>query len=429
MKSSEDSPKTPGGISKTLLTPCRRLGLSRKFNRKGPSPFISPLSRSQNSTEITKVCKKRKICCTSEESAFSPQSPEETVLAVPETIACISSPTHISDTPSRSIPISKKNSKVFLMLQNVDANNKDDITKSTEIVRKSPQNNNKTLSKLSRVNSKKKIKTVQQCEQSNILNEISKVDSTKANELNVKDPNNLNKECIILIQKKMLKSLKTHQQGDNNSHINKASMINTSVSQTLFDSDSDDLPLCDLNKKQDNDFVKTLSVKKKSSPKSIPNINKIKNVKPMTETKTLQKSFDNDDDDFEFTKRTILVKKTYEKVVKPSKAKSTGSITQKDIDELKHRIEMKKKLLIAKAMTEDTEELRNLIKKWQKGCQEALFELFDLMKKKFPDNQNMDYSEILKTLKIPPELVGYDIENDSFITPDDNTIILSSINT
>ncbi|CAH4035359.1 uncharacterized protein LOC123708948 [Pieris brassicae] len=426
MKSSEDSPKTPGGISKTLLTPCRRLGLSRKFNKKGPSPFISPLSRSQNSTEITNVCKKRKICSTSEESAFLPQSPEKTVLAVHETIACISSPTHISDTPSRNIPVSKKNSKVFLMMQNVDANNKDVITKNTEIVRKSPQNNNKTLSKLSRVNSKKKLKTIPEPEPSNILNEIFKVDGTKANELNVKEPKNLNKECIVLIQKKMLKSLKTHQQDDNNSHKNN---VNTSVSQTLFDSDSDDLPLCNLNKNQDSDFVNTMLVKKKTSPKSIPNVNKIKKIKPISEKKTLQKSFDNDDDDFVSTKRTILVKNTYEKVVKPSKAKSTGSITQKDIDELKHRIEMKKKLIIAKAMTEDTEELRKLIKKWQKGCQEALFELFDLMKKKFPDSQNMDYSEILKTLKIPPELVGYDIENDCFITPDDNSIILSSINT
>ncbi|XP_022116107.2 uncharacterized protein LOC110993944 [Pieris rapae] len=419
MKSSEDSPKTPGGISKTLLTPCRRLGLSRKFNRKGPSPFISPLSRSQNSPEITKECKKRKICIISEESPCSPQSPEKTVL-VPERIACISSPTHISDTPSRNIP-PKKNTKVLLMMQNVDANNKDDITKNTEIVRKSPQNNNKTLSKLSRVDSKKNIKTVQQLE-----TEISKVDSTQANELKVKEPNNLNKECIVLIQKKMLKSLKTHKQDDNNSDKNK--MINTSVSQSLFDSDSDDLPLCDLNKKQGNDFVNTLLVKKKTNRNSIPNINEKKNGKPMIEKKTLQKSFDNDDDDFEFTKKTILVRKTYEKVVKPSRAKSTGSITQKDIDELKQRIETKKKLLIAKAMTEDTEELRNLIKKWQKGCQEALFQLFDLMKKKFPDSQNMDYSEILKTLNIPPELVGYDIENDCFTTPDDNSIILSSIN-
>ncbi|CAG4973342.1 unnamed protein product [Colias eurytheme] len=451
-----DSPKTPGGISKSLLTPCRRVGLSRKWGKRGPSPFISPLSNGNSSSADVKVEKdnKKRKRCNSEESD-SIQEIETEINSTPRSSTLSISNTN--DTPVRNVSLSKKKSKTLLMKEIKETENIDSIKDVDPILKETKSDNSETisnnstikksspLSKLSRINSKNKLISKKVAEK-NIEEESLKTDNeSKENgdtkcEKTVKErsPNNLTKECVVLIQKKMIKRLKLDKVEQQNGN------ANNSISQTLFDSDSDDTPLCALSKKEniktntdlDNDFIDTKVVKlqdKKTSTTGLKTKTKNKvtpKLKPKTiEINTSQNSFE-DDDDFEcFNKRTILVKKSYDKVIKPVKAKSTGSITQRDIDELKARIEMKKNLLVAKTMSEDTEELRNLIKKWQRGCQEALFELFDLMRNKFPDKKNMDYSEILQTLKIPPDLVGYDVENDCFVTPDDRSLILSSINT
>ncbi|XP_045506631.1 uncharacterized protein LOC123702853 [Colias croceus] len=452
-----DSPKTPGGISKSLLTPCRRVGLSRKWGKRGPSPFISPLSNGKSSSADVKVekdNKKRKRC--NSEDTDSIHEIETEINSTPKSTISTSNNTKY-DTPVRNVSLSKKKSKTLLMKEIKEAENIDIIKDVDPILKETKSENSETisnnstinksspLSKLSRTNSKsklvsKKIAENNVEEESLITDNESKENGDTKCEKTVKkrSPNNLTKECVVLIQKKMIKRLKLDKVEQENSN------ANNSISQTLFDSDSDDTPLCALSKKEnvktntdlDNDFIDTKVVKLQDKKTSTTGLKtKIKNIvipklKPkIIEINTSQNSFE-DDDDFEcFNKRTILVKKSYDKVIKPVKAKSTGSITQRDIDELKARIEMKKNLLVAKTMSEDTEELRNLIKKWQRGCQEALFELFDLMRNKFPDKKNMDYSEILQTLKIPPDLVGYDVENDCFVTPDDRSLILSSINT
>lgn len=410
MKSNVDSPKTPAGISKTLLTPCRRVGLSRKFNRKGPSPFISPLSRNQNSAEDIPTKKMKNGI---DELTSSIPTQAETSSDALKANACISSPPHITSTPSRNVHVSK--------MKDLENN----VT-SLDNYCKSPQNKDKTVTKLARSNSKKMAKIDTQVERNDILTDSPKCDIEKCIK---KKPNNLTKECIVLIQKKMLKNIKSKNEKNTQEIVN---VEKDAISQTISDSDSDDLPLCGINKKYNIEDIKgfvdnKLIVKRKNNDISVPILKtNINQNRPLTERKH---QILLDDDDFEIVKKRPIVKKTYNKVAKPSRAKSTGSITQNDIDEMTARIEMKKKLLIAKAMTKDTEELRSLIKKWQKGCQDALFELFDLMKQKCPDSQNMDYSDILKTLKIPPELVGYDVDNDCFITPDDSSIVLASVNT
>ncbi|XP_038219495.1 MATH and LRR domain-containing protein PFE0570w-like [Zerene cesonia] len=456
-KVGNDSPKTPGGISKSLLTPCRRVGLSRKWGKRGPSPFISPLSSGNPSSadvKVEKETKKRKRCNSEEESDSLHEIERELNSTLKSSSFASSSNTN--DTPVRNVTLSKKKSKTLIMEETKESENTDINEDESSVAELTKSDNSETsainstikksspLSKLSRTNSKSKLmhkklanENVAEKESLENINDFNVKDSVSEKTVKETRPNNLTKECVVVIQNKVIKSLKLNKAEQQNVK------INNSISQTLFDSDSDDTPLCALSKKEniktnavfDNDLTNNKVIKMQNKNTSTTGLktaktkNKVaKKLKPI-EINTSQNSFEDDDDFESFNKRTILVKKSYDKVIKPSRAKSTGSITQKDVDELKAKIEMKKNLLVAKAMSEDTEELRILIKKWQKGCQEALFELFDLMRKKFPDKKNMDYSEILQTLKIPPDLVGYDVENDCFVTPDDRTIILSSINT
>lgn len=494
-----ESPKTPGGISKSLLTPCRRLGLSRKWKRDGLSPFVSPLSGSTpNSAEVKiekKESRKRKERVPDEETEAvcedTPQTPIENdgVLDVDESDL----PRKVCDnddivgTPSRSIGIPRKKSKTLLssIISNKEkCCNEPDLqskTHTNKIVEKNEGANNldienkvkdnvvvEAVSTPIRSKSKNKpkkyippSKSTSNVLENNDKQENSTIDiKENINEINLGttdetvkaiSPNELTKKCIVVIQKKIFK---TDKKETKNTKLDKSKSGKNS--QTLFDSDSDELPLAQLNKKatinnlpeptkpeiitidEDDDFTETKPVKVKilehkntstTSLKGKTNPEKTSKLKPkLVEPKPIITNSFDDDEDFEFEKRTILIRKTYDKVSKPLKAKSTGSITQKDIDELKVRIETKKKMLLARAMTEDTAELRGLIKKWQKGCQDALMELMELMKTKFPEKHNMDYSEILQTLQIPTHLVGYDEENDCFNTPDDANIILSKFN-
>ncbi|XP_030039909.2 uncharacterized protein LOC115455404 [Manduca sexta] len=469
LKTNTNSPKTPGGISKSLLTPCRRVGLSRNWKKSGPSPFISPLASSvEGSQERPKEIKKKDKEI--DEKCESPLSP------------CVgtSSDVIVDKTPTRSVALPrKKKSKTLLAAisssetstecdnENLATENDDNVTENLEVQNKFTDNVEKAdinevsspVRVKSKSKSKKKPSQVQSSQDSNINNTYDGKGKNKKDDKFVikenskdKSPNELKKECIVVIQRKIFKDVDGLCQATYNIS-NKETVGNTS-SQTLFDSDSDDKPLCQLNKtdsqksidsitkgskkaievlivNEDNDFVEHKSkIRKLETSKDKPKIDIKKTKKknePIKIIKDKPNSFD-DDEDFDFdNKKTILIRKTYEKVHKPLKAKSTGSITQKDIDELKARIELKKKILLAKTISEDTKELRDLIKKWQKGCQDALMELMDLMRKKFPEKSNMDYSEILETLHIPAPLVGYDSENDSFNTPKDENIVLSHV--
>nr|XP_026494536.1 uncharacterized protein LOC113399590 [Vanessa tameamea] len=447
-----ESPKTPGGISKSLLTPCRRVGLSRNWRKSGPSPFISPLSGSESNVEPKQEqsTKKRKFPAEEESLQEDPN-----VECIDAHTSCNTPRTNVINRSRNFLP--RKKSKTLLLAKeceeenetvpqksNITSDEKSDSVK-LEVELDSPKNIN--VSKLSRTISKNKLKVLN-CESNNTeaAVEINNSQNTKV-EYKQKSPDNLTKECIVVIQKKLFKS-----SIDKIDACDKLKPVeNISRTQVLFDSDSDDTPLINLNKEQNQTSVlindngdelqenkktvkklqhKTtstteLKTNSKIKPKSKTTKNKTKPKEVKYLVQSSQQSDDFDDDDFVSDKRTILIKKSYDKITKPSKSKSTGSITQKDIDELKGRIEMKKNLLLAKAMTNETDELRSLIKKWQKGCQNALTELLELMKTKMPDRQNMDTSEILQLLKIPQDLVGYDSENDIFNTPDDGNIVLS----
>lgn len=460
-----ESPKTPGGISKSLLTPCRRLGLSRSWRKGGHSPFISPLANSNEVKQEKVELRKRKErdfeeCSKTPETSTAENDIDNTVI----------SDFNNKNTPCRNIelPRRKKSKSLLSAINNTQAtvdpqspiNTADNSNKNvcdlivTNNIDESTPSRTKykiTKDKTSPKSGKEeqKLDNVEEIpieEPKVILNdnkqphEIYKIDRTE-NKYGVQRPNDLKKECMVVIQKKLFKTGVIHDQMHTNS--DKITINNNNMmTQALFDSDSDDIPLNNLTVKpsetsqdsKDGSEIKlyTKKAEDKRSLKPKDASKKLKNPKPMSKPKSIEIKpvdlFDEDDDDFADTKKTILVRKTYAKVSKPSKAKSTGSITQRDIDELKARIEIKKKLLLAKATNEDTKELRDLIKKWQKGCQEALMELMDLMKNKFPDKSNMDYSEILQTLKIPASLVGYDADEDCFNTPDDANIVLASLN-
>nr|XP_021190054.2 pre-mRNA-splicing factor CWC22 homolog [Helicoverpa armigera] len=474
-----NSPKTPGGISKSLLTPCRRVGLSRNWKNRGPSPFISPLSGTPQEVKEEKVeTRKRKQRVLEDNVEKTP----ETCTVDPDEVDGEQS-NDIDKTPSRNVELPRrKKSKTLLASINKSqedisthlevTNEKSDEAVDEDISLKEIGQNDENIEEVStpvRTKSKKskkrsprlKVSTkdaktdpkpivdTQDKASTDTPDKSSAAATDMVYQVKEKSPNDLRKECIVVIQRKIFKKTEDSMKEE----VKEAK----SSSQALFDSDSDEVPLIQLNKtetkkktdsvsehkqidskkepipNEDDDFIdKSIKINTAKNKDSKPSKNKLKTNKN-TKTKpekvkeqpkpSSQSSFD-DDDDFDNSKRTILIRKTYEKVSKPLKAKSTGSITQKDIDELRARIEMKKKLLLAQSINPDTEELRTLIKKWQKGCQDALKELLDLMKSKLHDKQDMDYSQMLQTLKIPPSLVGYDAENDCFNEPNDASIIL-----
>lgn len=464
-KSKTDSPKTPGGISKALLTPCRRLGLSRNWKKSGPSPFQSPLSGTpevKQEEKVEKKTRKRKESC--EETSTS-QDVTSTPNSLKELDSEVSTPVKNVELPRR------KKSKTLLSAINdttddQDGQNDGDNLNMVENISFNKENTQKESITIENevtepistpVRLKSKSKSLKK--KSPAVNKMSNLANNEINEITsengqnekvkVKSPNNLTKECIVVIQKKIFKheiSDKDNKEPQNDNKLkqdgNKEQHNTKKSSQTILDSDADDIPLCQLNKLEnetkgsiisiddDDDFTISKKTKKHdtktqielSKPKKSNSKTQKPEIKIQNSTQNLIES--DEDDDFFEKKHTIVVKKTY---LKPIKAKSTGSITQKDIDDLRARIEKKKKMLLAKTLSNDTSELRELIKKWQKGCQEALIQLMDLMKTKMPSNEQMDYSNMLKVLKIPANLVGYDSENDNFITPDDESIILANI--
>lgn len=504
-----ESPKTPGGISKSLLTPCRRIGLSRNWKKAGPSPFVSPVPGStQNKVDVKvekKCTRKRKEPVSDNEnkdlSENTPSTTNEDVLNADDSVITVPSKVcqDIDSTPTRHIALPhKKKSRLLADSEDMKSNYKSSLRevqftleKPEEIILCTEQRKEEPVKELidslttthqTPSSITKKHKPTKSNAKSSIIKDIivkEDVDTSLCNNKeesqNKKSLKNLTTECVAVIQKKIFKTKekdlltvdKKERDIGNLHHCNKivTTEDDKTVSQTLLYSDSD-VPLCNLNKTvtenvktnfepqkqpevinsiEDDDFTGTKIVtvaklvhkntstsglksgKVKKQKLSKPKIQK--NVKTPIDSKTASQNSYVDDDDFEFeTKRTILIRKTYDKVAKPLKAKTTGSITEKDVDELKARIEMKKKVLLAKATTEDTKELRELIKKWQKGCQDALAELMDLMKKKCPDKKHMDYSEMLQMLKIPSNLVGYNSDDDCFYTPDDTSIVLSKFN-
>lgn len=461
-----ESPKTPGGISKSLLTPCRRVGLSRNWKKAGPSPFVSPVSGSiqNNVVNVEKEgTRKRKEPVPDDETVdlhkvTTPEGDSVNTDSGPS-----KAPNDIESTPTRHITLPRKKKSKLLDSKDKKSNTKSPLKPAQCNEENQEDTNNCTEQIKEPINQVIDILPLSHQTPSSVITEIEVKENVNTLELS--------KECVVVIQKRIFKtkvkdSQSMHKKGkdlDNIDHsYNTVSLDSEPVLQTVHDADSDDVPLCNLNKKEretlgpqkqpdiiniieDDDFTETKPVKvvklvdKNTSTGGLKS-GKTKNRKRTTpktqndfkkpiDSKILSQNSFEEDDDFEFeTKRTILIRKTYDKVSKPVKAKTTGSITQKDIDTLQARIEAKKKLLLAKAMTEDTKELRDLIKKWQKGCQDALAELMDLMKSKCPEKNYMDYSEMLQMLKIPANLVGYDSEDDCFNTPDDASIVLSKFN-
>lgn len=494
-----ESPKTPGGISKSLLTPCRRVGLSRNWKKSGPSPFVSPVPGCTQTNFEQKVEKKhtrkRKEPVLDDENEDLHEEElsitTEGAINADESDTAMTSqvPQNIVNTPTRHIALPrKKKSRLLADSKDIESNKSPlrevqcseekpvkiiDCTEYGKDLVKSVihtlSNSRQTTSSTPKQHSPTKSNTESTAdiqENVNILQSNNKDGSP-----NKTSPINLTKKCVVVIQKKIFKTKEKNLQTDQKKELhlgnldcsNKTVITKDVKTAASFDSDSDDVPLCNLNKKEaekfkadleppkqpeiiniieDDDFTGTKIVKvaklidKNTSTGGLRSgkIQKKKLSKPIHEiikttmdsNTSSQNSFE-DDDDFE-TKKTILIRKTYEKVSKPVKAKTTGSITQKDIDELKARIEIKKKVLLAKATSEETRELRDLIKKWQKGCQDALAELMDLMKTKCPEKKDMDYSEMLQILNIPSNLVGYNAEDDCFNTPDDDSIVLSNFN-
>lgn len=467
LKSKAETPKTPGGISKSLLTPCRRLGLSRNWRKSIASPFNSPLASTETkqdnvesrkrkeSLEVTpqrteNICdepdnvgtpirkvelprrKKSKTLLKSitkaedDSSEPEPLTPNEDDESRPKDIVMENVKTEVQKVISTPVRLRSKGNEITKeKVDNVNIECKVSIPASLSMCKKMSHKSIVSSTKIIENKPSQKTETIEKAD--NIAN--------KSKEKKLESPNKLTKECIVVIQKKIFKN----QLKDNKMAIDKIDEPKHTSQALFIDSDSDDVPLNCLNRTEDETIVvhdddnfatNKPKLKETSSDKSI----KEKPAKTSKDKKAIVKvqihyppsqcSID-DNDDFVEKKRTIVVRKSYDKVIKPLKAKSTGSITQKDIEDLKARIETKKKMLLAKSMTE-TKELRELIKKWQKGCQDALMELMDLMKKKCPE-ENMEYSQILQTLKIPGNLVGYDSDNDCFVTPDEENIILSHI--
>lgn len=480
-----DSPKTPGGISKSLLTPIRRLGLSRKWKNSGASPFVSPLADNMVKHDENGLSdsRKRKRCVNEDNPLISPVTERKELDSNEITCTPPAAKVNADSTPRRLANIRKK-SKSFISstvdLDSTEKQNKcvtlnkqscNDFSINTQIEDSISNSNTCNVPLITNIlprkiiteeeSENKGIQTTTKNEECNALPDNELIESKNKSEVS-----NLTKECIVVIQKRILKPANK----DDNSATNYANKQDDTVSQVLFDSDSDDTPLSHLNKtglkqnqkdfKSDNETLEDDSINTKSSnvnaiqlPKKTTSTSSKKKLasktvfdKTTTDKKKKQKERiteivatdsssqkskdfdDGDDDDFDLNRKTIVIRKSYDKVIKPSKSKSTGSITQKDIDELRAKIEMKKKLLIAKSMTKGTEELRGLIKKWQKGCQDALMELLELMRNKVADDTNMNYSYILEMLNIPPGLVGYDEENECFNTPDDNNILAAAFN-
>lgn len=493
-----ESPKTPGGISKSLLTPCRRVGLSRNWKKAGPSPFVSPVPGStQNNFELKvekKHTRKRKEPVPDDgnedlqEGTPSTTNESEGILNTDESDIAVSSTVHrdIESTPTRHVALPrKKKSRMFAESKAKKSNNKSPLKEVQSTDHKSDETDCTEHNKESvkpvivtlPTTCETSLSVSEKCISTKDMEVKENINALKCNnkeeKLTRKSPNNLTKECVVVIQKKIFKTEKKDLQTVEKkvTDVSNLGGINRTVNIKDDKTDSDDVPLCNLNKKEnenvkanlepqkqsetinlieDDDFTasKTVNfaklVDKNTSTSGLrsgkvrkqnlkQNRTESKHAQKITKTsmdsKTASQNSFEDDDDFEFeTKRTILIRKTYDKVSKPVKAKTTGSITQKDIDDLKARIEVKKKVLLSKAMTEETRELRDLIKKWQKGCQDALAELMDLMKTKCPDKRHMDYSEMLQMLKIPSDLVGYNAELDCFNTPDDASIVLSEFN-
>ncbi|GBP93228.1 hypothetical protein EVAR_90139_1 [Eumeta japonica] len=419
--------KTPGGISKSFLTPCRRLGLSRKW-KSGSSPFISPLSQNvdnENKTPENLLNKKKPTKRLHDAENTEVKKLVERGDFESDTVNNDS----IVSTPIRGSSFSRRK-KSKSSLESITHENEREKYNSSQ----TPTEDELVDDKVNiDCNTESKLHYFQELK-SKVPSSGNSLTRSHSPESTLIKSGNLSKDCIVVIEKQFLgtdnvcstlnKVQSDVKHDDEDIPLSRIKKINKSNSKI----ESDDCN--DFCEKNPNVILKVTKLEDKKTSTSDLNENKRKNrkekAKPLITTVvddqlSSQKSNlvhdDDDDDDFDLmSKKTILIKKTYNKT-KLSRAKSTGSITQKDIDELKARIEAKQRLLIAKTNSSEFEELRALIKKWQKGCQEALAELLDLMKKKIPENQLMNYSELLKTLNIPPSLAGYDEENDCFFSP------------
>lgn len=95
----------------------------------------------------------------------------------------------------------------------------------------------------------------------------------------------------------------------------------------------------------------------------------------------------------------------------------SDSIQKNNIKEIKQQIKMKVSLLdnlkqasIYKKLY-DTEELKKLTTIWKEGCKKALEDILEMLKQR----ERIDMKTLLNNLKIPSNLIEYDVETDSLI--------------
>lgn len=427
-----ETPKTPGGISKTLLTPCRRVGLSRKWKKSCTSPFISPLNIETGSTprtETKRSAEKRKQIPHDIENID-----EQIVNNDPDNIVTEDSECdNVITTPSRPVQLPRRKKSRISVVINATENTPEHATETLHNTVDIDDKSDKLLAKASE--SKSQISS--NVTENSVSQDIISDDTSK-----VKDNIEETEEPVVkLAVKKTSKKATKKKSGELSiKGIDSVSILklHNSVSQNLFDTVTDVTPLSDIAKLNNvtNDLpseqvsfnkIKVAIVKnfedKKTSTGDLKKHVTQKFKKDLVEATLGNEnnlsqisiiSLSDEDDDFDLEKKTILVRRSYNKTAKPIKCKSTGSITQKDIDKLRKRIEMKKQQLRAKTNTAETKDLTDLIKKWRKGSHDALNELMELMKLKMPDKHNMDLSELLEMLKIPPDLIGYDVEHDCY---------------
>lgn len=76
--------------------------------------------------------------------------------------------------------------------------------------------------------------------------------------------------------------------------------------------------------------------------------------------------------------------------------------TETKIENIKTNLHLKK---------HDVNNLKELSSTWKNGCEEALYRLLEITKSQ---GYSMTMDKLLEALKIPPELVGYDVEEEDF---------------
>ncbi|XP_077289349.1 uncharacterized protein LOC143913441 [Arctopsyche grandis] len=157
---------------------------------------------------------------------------------------------------------------------------------------------------------------------------------------------------------------------------------------------------------------KDTKMKKSKSETNCSKSNKTKISKIALSQNSVSSSVASDSDD-DFEVKTTFKKKSLNTV---STSKNQKSVIQ-EIEEIKTRLKEKKEKLemlkIQNPKVRSCFEFQNLIITWRTACQSALLELIEVNRNKNTGEKVM-MDELLNLLHIPSDLVKYDIERMSF---------------